>query len=110
MLAGEDFQVRFRVGTDVSVAGPLGWVVDDIKIYRCVEDTGTQLGCSGTGVLVQNREFTADATCQASSSLEANTSGVVKSGATVVFQSAGTTLGAGFSVETGAVFTVENNP
>ena len=43
-------------------------------------------------------------------SLETNTSVVVKSGATVVFQPAGTTLGAGFSLETGAVITVGNNP
>ena len=41
--------------------------------------------------------------------MEANTAVVVKMGATVTFQSQATTLGPGFSVESGATFTIDNN-
>ncbi|MBT4520173.1 MAG: hypothetical protein HOC23_09220 [Halieaceae bacterium] len=34
-LSGENFQVRYRVGTD-SIISDLGWLVDDITIYQCV--------------------------------------------------------------------------
>jgi bacillolysin len=34
-LSGQNFQVRYRVGTD-SYVGDLGWLVDDVSIYQCV--------------------------------------------------------------------------
>ena len=34
-LAGQSVQIRFRIGTDSIIAGPLGWVVDDVQIYSC---------------------------------------------------------------------------
>lgn len=107
-LTGEDFQVRFRLASDTSVAGPLGWVVDDVMIYSC-QSPGNE-SCSGIDVLIQNLVFESDTICVAESSLTANTAVIVKSGATVSFQSPSTTLGPGFSVEKGGVFTVKASP
>ncbi len=106
-LAGENFQIRFRVGTDVSVAGPLGWVIDDVNIYQCGASVAPPPApCSGTDVLVQNKVFDGATVCAATSTMEANTQVVVKTGAAVEFQSPATTLGAGFSVELGGAFTI----
>lgn len=33
-LAGQNIRIRYRIGTDSSVAG-LGWFVDDVRIYTC---------------------------------------------------------------------------
>ena len=44
---------------------------------------------TGQYVLLQHRDFTDDEICQASSSLEANTDVIVRNGASVMFQSAG---------------------
>lgn len=109
-LAGENFQVRFRLGSDESVSGPLGWVVDDVTIHRCggaVEEPSPQApSCSGVDVMVQSRDFTDDTTCTASSSLQTGTAVTVKSGTTVQFNSPSTTLGPGFSVELGSTFSI----
>ncbi len=35
-LAGQSFQFGFRIGTDLFV-GDLGWLIDDVRIYQCVE-------------------------------------------------------------------------
>jgi bacillolysin len=107
-LAGEDFQVRFRLGSDQSVGGPIGWVVDDVTIYRCIADVVPD--CSGIDVLIQDRIFDADASCIAENSLAANTNVVIKPGATVTFQSPTTALGPGFSVEIGGVLQVSTSP
>jgi hypothetical protein len=103
-LASEDFQVRFRLGTDASVGGPLGWAIDDLIIYRC--EVEPEESCSGIDVLIQNRVFETETDCVAESSLVANTAVIVKSGAVVNFVSPNTTLGPDFSVEQGAEFTV----
>jgi Zn-dependent metalloprotease len=34
-LAGNTVQFRWRLSTDSSVAGPLGWVLDDVRVYTC---------------------------------------------------------------------------
>lgn len=34
-LVGQNVRFRFREANDNSVAGPLGWVVDDVRIYTC---------------------------------------------------------------------------
>lgn len=107
-LAGEDFQVRFRIGSDQAVGGPLGWVVDDVTIYRCLAEV--EPGCSGVDVLIQNRTFSTDTSCIAENSLTANTNVVVTSGATVTFESPQTSLGSGFSVEIGGVLRVSTSP
>ncbi len=107
-LAGQNFQVRFRLGSDSSVGGPLGWAFDDISLYQCVVDFDAS--CSGDDVLIQSREFTGNTKCVADSSLVANTDVIIKSGATVTFDSPGTTLGVDFSVENGATFTVVASP
>ncbi len=39
-LAGQTLQVRFRIGTDSSTAGPIGWVVDDVQIHSCAASAG----------------------------------------------------------------------
>lgn len=106
-LAGEDFQVRFRLATDASVGGPLGWAIDDVSIYRCVVESDES--CSGIDVLIQNRVFETEINCVAESSLVANTAVIVKSGAVVSFVSPVTTLGPDFSVELGAEFTISTN-
>ena len=107
-LAGEDFQVRFRLGSDQSVGGPLGWVVDDVMIYRCLADT--EPGCSGIDVLIQNRIFDSNTTCVAENSLAANSGVVIAPGATVEFQSPQTSLGAEFTVEFGGLLRISTNP
>jgi Zn-dependent metalloprotease len=104
-LSGQDFQVRFRVGSDESEAGPLGWTVDDVMIHQC--DALFDISCSGVDVLIKDREFSGDTLCLADNTLAANTAVIVKSGATVSFKSPSTALGPGFSVETGGVFTVD---
>jgi hypothetical protein len=107
-LTGEDFQVRFRLGSDQSVGGPLGWVVDDVMIYRCVAEV--EPGCSGFDVLIQNRSFDADISCIAENSLTANTNVVIQPGATVTFESPQISLGSGFSVEVGGILRVSTSP
>jgi hypothetical protein len=107
-LAGEDFQVRFRLGSDQSVGGPLGWVVDDAMIYRCLAEA--EPGCSGVDVLIQNRTFDADTTCVAENSLVADSGVVIALGATVEFQSPLTSLGPGFSVEAGGILRISTSP
>jgi hypothetical protein len=37
-LAGEDVRFRFRIGTDSSVHDH-GWFIDDVRIYRCADQT-----------------------------------------------------------------------
>jgi len=106
-LAGQDFQVRFRLASDSSFAGPLGWAVDDVMIYQC--EAQFDESCSGTDVLIQSREFTGVSTCIGDNSLAANTDVIVRAGAQVVFKSPSTTLGPGFSVETGGEFSVDTN-
>ncbi len=128
-LAGQNFQFRFRLGSDESVGGPFGWLVDDVAIYSCgsaaaepppveedvppppVEEEAppppVELpSCSGIDVLVQNRNFGDDTSCTADSSIEANSGVVVKSGSIVQFNSPSTTLGPGFSIEQGSSFTI----
>jgi Zn-dependent metalloprotease len=107
-LAGEDFQVRFRLGSDEVVGGPLGWVVDDVQIYRCLAEA--EPGCSGVDVLIQNRTFDVDTTCVAENSLAANSGVVIALGATVEFQSPQTSLGGDFSVEIGGLLRVSTSP
>jgi hypothetical protein len=36
-LAGQDFRIRFRVGTDSSVPA-VGWYIDNVQIYTCTPD------------------------------------------------------------------------
>ncbi len=109
-LTGQNFQVRFRLGSDESMAGPLGWVVDDVQIYSCgtpeVESSPQAPTCSGVDVTLENHDFTGDTTCTASSSLEAGTAVTVKTGTTVQFNSPITTLGPGFTIEQGSTFTI----
>jgi len=107
-LSGGDFQVRFRIASDSDFAGPLGWTVDDVMVYQCdalFDDT-----CSGVDVLIQGREFTGETLCLASNTLAANTAVTVKSTATVSFISLSSTMGPGFSVEKGGVWSVDANP
>jgi Zn-dependent metalloprotease len=42
-LAGSDVRFRFRIGTDSSY-GDLGWAIDDIRIYTCVNDVTAPTG------------------------------------------------------------------
>src|SRR4029450_8633682 len=37
-LSGQNFRVRFRVGSD-NVVGDVGWDVDDVRIYTCAVPT-----------------------------------------------------------------------
>lgn len=39
VLAGQAVRFRFRTGHDRVVAGPLGWVIDDVRVYTCGEPT-----------------------------------------------------------------------
>jgi hypothetical protein len=55
-LAGQNLQIRFRLGSDISFGGPLGWAFDDVSLYQCVVDFDAS--CSGDDVLIQSREFT----------------------------------------------------
>jgi hypothetical protein len=45
-LSGQNFLVRFRIGTDV-IVGSLGWLVDNVRIYTC---PGQQLTANPTVV------------------------------------------------------------
>jgi hypothetical protein len=55
-LAGQNFQVRFRIGTDQAI-GDFGWFIDDVRIYVCqpppppavsIDDVAVPEGSSGT--------------------------------------------------------------
>jgi len=83
------------------------------QIYQCGAITITVLepsSCSGTDVIVQNQEFDGAMICEATSSLETNLVVMVRSGAVVAFLSPKTVLNSGFSVESGAVFAIDNSP
>ena len=107
-LAGQNFQVRFRVGSDETFGGPLGWAFDDINLYQCVVDFDAS--CSGDDVLIQSREFTGNTKCVADSSLMADTAVIIKTGATVVFDAPSSGLNQGFAVEVGSTFSVVASP
>jgi bacillolysin len=49
-LAGQNVRLRFRVGTDSSIAAP-GWTVDNVGIYSCVAAAGAP--AIGTGPAAQ---------------------------------------------------------
>ena len=88
----------------------MGWVVDDVHIYECEAATVPEPPmCSGIDALVQNQVFDGILTCDATSSLEANSVVFVKFGAEVQFQSPEMTLALGLSVEVGAVFSVKTS-
>jgi len=40
-LAGSNVLFRFRLSSDSSITGPLGWAVDDVRVYPCVDATLT---------------------------------------------------------------------
>lgn len=107
-LAGENFQVRFRLGSDESFAGPLGWAIDDVSLYQCVVDFDAS--CSGDDVLIQSREFTGVTKCVGNFSLAADTAVIVRAGAAVIFEAPGVALNQGFAVETGSTFSVIASP
>lgn len=107
-LSGQNFQIRFRLASDSTTGGPLGWVVDDVQIYTCAVELPPDPSCSGNNVVIQNRDFTSDANCIATASLDAHTAVTVKSSAEVNFVSPSISLGPGFSVETGGTFKAGN--
>ena len=67
---------------------------------------GAGLQCTGVDVLLESTVLKGSVSCSATSSLTARNGVVVKSGSTVEFVAPSTTLGPGFSVETGAAFSV----
>jgi hypothetical protein len=67
-------------------------------------------GCSGVNVLIQNRIFDSSTSCEGESSLNADTNVVISAGIEVIFQAPTVTLGPGFIVESGAVFSVVTSP
>jgi hypothetical protein len=75
-------------------------------VMTSIEWSGEGFSCSGTDIVVQNHVFDGATICVASSSLTADTAVVVQAGADLTFQSPLVTLGPGFSVATGAKFTV----
>ena len=79
-------------------------------VMASIDWSGEVAGCSGVDVLIQNRIFTSNTSCVAESSLTADTAVVVKAGVEVIFQSPQVTLGPGFTVEHGALFTVNTAP
>ncbi|MCP5449373.1 MAG: M4 family metallopeptidase [Gammaproteobacteria bacterium] len=49
-LAGQNLRIRFRQGTDSIISGPIGWVVDDVRIYNCTSSTySLTVAKAGTG-------------------------------------------------------------
>jgi hypothetical protein len=89
---------------------PLGRTMVPPVVMASINWSGEATGCSGVNVVIQNRIFDSNINCVAESSLTADTAVVIKSGAAVTFQSPLVSLGPGFSVEKGAVFTVVTNP
>ncbi len=65
-LAGSNFQVRFREANDSIVAGPLGWVVDDVAIYTC-KAAFTNLSMVGVSASSQVKALFREATTKAAS-------------------------------------------
>jgi hypothetical protein len=68
-LAGQNLRVRFRQGTDSIISGPLGWVVDDVRIYNCAAIQLLTVAKAGTfsGTVTSNPAgINCGATCSAS--------------------------------------------
>jgi len=107
-LSGQNFQLRFRLGSDNGFGGPLGWAFDDVSLHQCV--VAFDASCSGDDVLIQNREFTGNTTCVADLSLSADTAVVIKAGAMVNFEAPSSGLNQGFVVEVGSTFSVVASP
>ena len=101
-FTGQNFNLRFRIGTDSTVAGPLGWLIDDVSIHFCelIENPS----CTADNLLIQNQQFDDVTNCFGELTLEAETNVTIESGAAVAFLSPMVTLGPGFSVEKGAAF------
>ncbi len=60
-LAGQNVKFRFRIGTDDSF-GALGWLIDDVRVYRCLGPMSVTVGTSPSGL-----GFTVDGTGYTSS-------------------------------------------
>jgi bacillolysin len=65
-LGGSNFQVRFREANDNIVAGPLGWLVDDVAIYTC-KAAFTNLSMVGLSVSNQTKALFREASTKAAS-------------------------------------------
>ncbi len=57
-LSAQNIRFRFREANDSSTVGPLGWVVDDVRIYTCVNPVPTLGSISPTSATAGGAAFT----------------------------------------------------
>lgn len=99
-----DAWINAEVPLAIEVAGDHKMVPP--VVMATTEWSAAEPGCSGVDLLIQSWIFETSINCVATSSLTANTDVIIQPGVTVNFISPSTTLGAGFSVEKGATFSV----